>query len=115
MTQSPPPESPIDPRPSSAPERTYLHLEGVSLRRIKTGLSLVQRPGVDLVAEIKRRFTAEAPEQVDVFVTDRRVIFGGKTYATANISSVSIEEAAKNLGCSLSFLRWAALRSCAMW
>ena len=91
MTQSPPPESPIDPRPSSAPERTYLHLEGVSLRRIKTGLSLVQRPGVDLVAEIKRRFTAEAPEQVDVFVTDRRVIFGGKTYATANISSVSIE------------------------
>ena len=82
-------------------EHVLLNLESVSLRRIKTGISMVRRPGVDYAAEIRSRLIPGPPKAVDVRITNRRVAFGSTTYAVSNIASISFREAAKNTGCAL--------------
>ena len=107
MSQEAPSPEPEE-RPADAPsaaarvaaETVYLELTATNLRRITHSLALVRRPGVDVIQEFRSQLIPGPPETISITITNTRATLGEKTYSLRNITSVSITEAAKNVGCA---------------
>ncbi len=86
----PPDEAPAPATsPVSSPETVFLELTADNLRRIAHTIQLVPRPGAEFIQEFRSRLIPGAPRRVSVTITSHRIVFGDKTYALANITSVS--------------------------
>jgi len=96
-------------QPSQDAEVVYFDEVVAGLRPIRRTMELVRRPGLNFVHELRSRFSAAPERPVAILITSRRIVFGGTTYAPANITSITRAGEAKNVGCAMAVIGLGAL------